>query len=136
MKKLFITIGLLISLTASAAAEKEIGNPITELTAPDLTEAATKDATLKAPILVQDKEAAKKYLEGDTLKQVLKLDFTKKKVLIFYWAGSGRDQLSCEILESYPEQLVFNIQRGRTRDLRRHSKVYVIRKNVSYAPPK
>ena len=136
MKKLLITIGCVSSLAGSTAAEGlQISEPIEELEKASLTEAAMKEATVRAPVLIESKEAAKKYLSGDTLKKVQTLDFTKKKVIAFFWRGSGQDKLEYVVAESFPEQIMFSLKRGRTRDLRQHSKVYILRKNVSYNPP-
>jgi hypothetical protein len=37
------------------------------------------------------------------------------------------------VKESFPEQIVFSYKRGRTKDLRSHLKVYVLRSDVKWA---
>jgi hypothetical protein len=53
-------------------------------------------------------------------------------VLVFAWRGSGQDKLEVDVMESYPEQLRFVYTPGRTRDLRPHVAVFVVRSDVSY----
>ncbi len=131
-----IVVSLLsLCFLATAYAQDKI-MPIMPIEKANLTDAATKAAKLKAPIEIIDAKTAEKYLEGETLKAVKAVDFKKVKVLVFYWSGSGGDRLSYDILESFPEQIHFKMQRGMTKDLRRHSKVFILRKNVTYTAPK
>lgn len=56
-------------------------------------------------------------------------DFATQKVLLFSWSGSGGDKLSTTIEtgDKGPE-VVFHFQRGLTKDLRRHVRVFAISK--------
>jgi hypothetical protein len=54
-------------------------------------------------------------------------------VLVFAWKGSGQDKIEYTVAESYPEQIQFVYQRGRTRDLRTHFKIFVLRANVKWS---
>ena len=75
-----------------------------------------------------------KYFKKGAIKVIKKsIDFTKQKLLVFGWRGSGGDKIDYVVLESYPEQIAFTKTRGRTRDLRSHIHIYVLRKNVSWS---
>ena len=58
------------------------------------------------------------------------VDFEKQKVLLFRWNGSGKDSLTAkaEPDAKKPNQphVVFHYNPGLTRDLRFHSKVYLL----------
>ncbi len=138
MKKInkSIVVSLLTLFFLPTAYAQDVILPIMPVEKANLTDAATQLAKLTAPIKITDVKTAEKYLEGETLKAVKAVDFKKVKVLVFYWAGSGGDTLSYDILESHPEQINFKMQRGRTKDLRRHSKVFILRENVTYSAPK
>ena len=71
--------------------------------------------------------------EATRTKLAKKIDFEKQVLIIFTWAGSGQDQLSYEVAESYPEQIFFRYQRGFTKDRRSHQYVFVLRKNVKWS---
>ena len=62
-----------------------------------------------------------------------KVDFSKQTVLLFAWRGSGQDRIEYTVAESFPEQVHFSYRPGRTRDLRSHAKVYVLRSNVKWS---
>lgn len=53
----------------------------------------------------------------------------EQQLLLFRWAGSGQDRLTHEVVDG---KIVFTYQPGRTRDLRRHQKLYAVRKGVSW----
>jgi hypothetical protein len=52
---------------------------------------------------------------------------------VFAWKGSGRDQLSYAVAESFPEQIFFSLKAGETDDLRSHTKLFAVRKNVRWS---
>ncbi len=90
-------------------------------------------ASRKSPIAIHSKTEASKYfsmVEADRL--VKQVDFKNQLVLVFAWRGSGQDRQEYVVMESYPEQIRFSIKPGRTRDLRPHTYVYALRKNVSW----
>ena len=75
-----------------------------------------------------------KYFKKDAIKTIKKsIDFTKQKLVVIAWQGSGRDSMNYVIKESYPEQILFDRKRGRTKDLRSHLRVFILRKNVSWS---
>jgi hypothetical protein len=79
-------------------------------------------------------DAALKLFGKDGLAALKKqVDFEKQKLVVMSWSGSGQDRIQVGVNESFPEQVVFSYKRGRTRDLRRHFKVYALRKNVRWS---
>ena len=92
---------------------------------------AFEDSSRKEPLVIKSEKDAKKYLDKETLAKVAKVvDLDARHIVIFAWKGSGRDKITYEVMESYPEQVAFTFQAGRTRDLRTHIKAYSVRKNV------
>ena len=92
-----------------------------------------KNSAWDKPIILKSNTDAAKHFSKDALKTLeTTVDFKKQFVLVFAWRGSGRDELSYNVAESYPEQISFSLKRGRTRDLRAHTKVYAVRSNVRW----
>jgi hypothetical protein len=92
-----------------------------------------KNSAWNKPIIIKSSEDAAKHFSKDVLKTlVTAVDFKKQFLLVFAWKGSGRDKLSYNVAESYPEQISFSLKPGRTRDLRPHTNVYALRSNVKW----
>jgi hypothetical protein len=97
-------------------------------------EAVFKDASAKKPLVIKTAEEAGKYFAAEQLSELQKkADFKQQMLLIFAWQGSGQDKISYTIAESYPEQIFFNYEMGRTRDLRQHQQLYLLRTNVTWS---
>jgi hypothetical protein len=96
---------------------------------PTVFDAAKRDA----PLVIRSKDKAANYFAEDALAALSKqVDFEQQFVLIFAWRGSGQDRLSYAVAESFPEQILFTLTPGRTRDLRPHVYVYALRSNVKW----
>lgn len=84
------------------------------------TEIKTAEDLAKSPVL---KDAA-----DDVKKSV---DFSKEKLVLFAWAGSGGDKLAPELKgEDKKVTAEFVLTRGLTRDLRQHVHIYVVPKDA------
>ena len=93
-----------------------------------------KNSNFNKPIVVKSKEEAAKHFGKKAVASLVKaVDFKKQIVLVFAWRGSGGDQLNYTVAESFPEQITFSRQFGRTRDLRPHAKVFALRSNVKWS---
>ena len=93
-----------------------------------------KNSNFNKPIVVKSKEEAAKHFGKKAVASLVKaVDFKKQFVLVFAWRGSGGDQLNYTVAESFPEQITFSRQFGRTRDLRPHAKVFALRSNVKWS---
>lgn len=108
--------------------------PITELKNLRAEEAVFKDASRTKPVVLKSLKNGAKYFDEEELAAISKtVDFEKQIVLLFAWKGSGQDRLQYVLKESLPEQVMFSYKPGRTRDLRPHVKVYILRSNVKWA---
>jgi hypothetical protein len=131
--RLLLGVFLAIITAAAFAADPAIP-PIKSLTDIKTTEAVFKDSSAKKPIVIKTAEEAKKYFAADQLTELQKkADFKQQLLLIFAWQGSGQDKLTYAIAESYPEQIFFTYEMGRTRDLRPHQELYLLRTNVTWS---
>ena len=93
-----------------------------------------KNSAFNKPIVLKSKEEATKHFGKEAVATLGKaVDFKKQFVLVFAWRGSGGDQLNYTVAESFPEQITFSRQFGRTRDLRSHAKVFALRSNVKWS---
>ena len=120
---------LVATLSASAAAGEGLP-PIKEVSAKPKAN-VFKTAKRKKPIVLKSEDDAAKYFGDAELAKLKKVvDFEKQFALVFAWRGSGQDKLN---MESFPEQIVFSIRPGRTRDLRPHVHVFVLRANVRWS---
>tara|TARA_Y100000589_G_scaffold99814_2_gene94354 strand:+ start:1161 stop:1592 length:432 start_codon:yes stop_codon:yes gene_type:complete len=92
-----------------------------------------KTSSFNKPIVVKSKEEAAKHFGKEAVSALVgEVDFKKQFVLVFAWRGSGGDRLNYNVAESFPEQIFFSRQFGRTRDLRSHAKVFALRSNVKW----
>jgi hypothetical protein len=119
-------------LMINASRAKDFA-PIAELKGVIPSRAAFAAAKRTKPIEIRSQEDAAKYFDGKNLKALSAIDFKKQLVLVFAWRGSGGDRLSFVVAESFPEQIQFTINPGRTRDLRSHTAVYALRLNVKWS---
>jgi len=123
----------IIAFSTEAAPADESPPPIEEFgTRPNAKVFA--DAKRGTPLVLQSQEEASKYFDEEALASLAKeVDFERQFVLVFAWRGSGGDKLIASVAESFPEQVRFRIEPGRSRDLRRHAKVIALRKNVKWS---
>lgn len=85
------------------------------------------------PVVIKTGEEAAGHFGKDALGALgRQIDFGKQFLLVFAWRGSGGDKLEYTVAESWPEQVSFTLQRGLTRDLREHTRVFAMRSNVTW----
>ncbi|MFC1806712.1 hypothetical protein ACFL09_07045 [Planctomycetota bacterium] len=130
-----VTLGSLLIASAALAAEPDPKlPPIQRLKEPKPTNAVFKASSWKKPLEIDSLEAAAPYFTEKALATLkTKVDFAHQKLLIFAWRGSGQDRLTYSVAESYPEQVFFRYRRGRTKDLRPHLHMYLLRANVRWS---
>lgn len=88
---------------------------------------AFEDCKKQFPLKLNNTEDLKKYFSKAQANTINKqIDMNKATLLVFAWHGSGQDQLYYNILKSNPPIYVFHRTRGKTRDLRPHTYVYVV----------
>ena len=123
-----------LAMTSSTFAVDAKLPPIKEVKGPKPIRTIYKVSKAKKPLVIKNADVARKYFTGIGLKSLLKsVDFRHQHVLVFAWRGSGKDRISYAVAESFPEQVHFKYQRGRTRDLRPHLRIFVVRSNVKWS---
>lgn len=135
-RKAICTLSLLPLLLASvhAAEAKALLPPIKVEKKIKANADAFKASGRKKPIVLKNEKDAATYFDAKELAKLTKaVDFEKQVVLVFAWKGSGQDRIDHVILESFPEQIVFTYKPGRTRDLRSHQLICVLRSNVKWS---
>ena len=121
-------------LIGSAVVAEDKPVPLTAL---DLKEIATVqpkegDVTKPTEIKTAD-ELAKSPLFGAGAADKLKkhVDFSKEKLVVFTWSGSGRDSVAgATLTEDKKLTARFLYTPGATRDLRQHFKAFVVPKDA------
>ncbi|MAI73693.1 MAG: hypothetical protein CMM01_22730 [Rhodopirellula sp.] len=105
--------------------------PIKEIGKLQLKTAAFDVAGAEKPLVIQTAAKAATYFDAKNLSALKhEVDFSKQEVILFAWRGSGQDRIEFIVLESFPEQISFSYQRGRTKDFRQHVQVFIVRSNV------
>jgi hypothetical protein len=61
------------------------------------------------------------------------VDFSQQVLLVFAWRGSGQDRLEYQVHSSPPGVVAFLFSPGRTRDLREHQQVFVLRSDWAWS---
>lgn len=85
---------------------------------------------LKPTKITSTAELEKAITDKEVREKIAKqVDFKKEYLLLFAWAGSGRDKLSFEVKDS---EVVFTRTMGLTRDLRSHVKLFAIPEKLSH----
>ncbi len=108
---------------------------------PVVKEIATKDLKVKVPdggkptapaTVTTAEELAKSPVVGGEADAIKKqIDFSKDKLLVFAWAGSGQDQVGVTAdTKDGKTVLTVAYTPGRTRDLRQHVKLFVVPKDA------
>lgn len=126
-----ICLSLLFAL--SAYGEKTEPPAVEQLA--DIAPQASIFAAVKGkePLVINSAGEAAQQFNKEALAALSKqVDFNKQLVLVFAWQGSGQDVLEYKVLESFPEQVIFELTPGSTEDLCSHTRVYVLRSNVRW----
>ncbi|HVL13334.1 MAG TPA: hypothetical protein VM529_12275 [Gemmata sp.] len=60
------------------------------------------------------------------------IDFEKQSLLVFAWAGSGRDNITASIGADSDKKSIVYVEyiRGKTRDLRQHVRLFAVPKDL------
>jgi hypothetical protein len=130
---IWLAISFLVTALTAAEPDPRIP-PIVELKGLKANREVFKVAKRGKPIEVRSAEDAKDFFSKEALKTLVeKVDFDQQIVLIFAWRGSGQDKLKYDVAESMPEQVMFRLIPGRTRDLRPHLHICALRSNVKWS---
>ena len=82
------------------------------------------------PLTIKTETELKKLLgEADAAKVKDRIDFAKDNLVLFQWSGSGRDKVVAVVEEKV---VVFQVQQGLTKDLRRHRLAFAVKKGTDW----
>jgi hypothetical protein len=133
--------GLFLLLAQAQAQEGKKESSPRQITLPPITEAKRlvlknqKDGENGFPrgIILKSEKEAREILSSDSVEYLVgKVDYDRQLLVVFAWAGSGMDKVTYEVAESFPEQVKFELVRGRTRDYVHHVQPFIVRKNVRW----
>ncbi|MEM9414534.1 MAG: hypothetical protein AAGA29_03530 [Planctomycetota bacterium] len=88
-------------------------------------------ASREEPLVLSSAEDAASHFEGEQLAALNEaVDWEDEAVLVFAWRGSGQDRMTAQTEAENPDTVRFVYTPGRTRDLRPHVYVYVLKQGV------
>ena len=129
MRACAIVVALMIPALA-AAEEKKV---VKEIPTKDLKLKVPEGGKAGVPAEVKSaEELAKCPVCGDEAEAIKKqVDFSKEKLLVFAWSGSGQDKVDVTgETKDGKTALTVAYTPGKTRDLRRHVKLFVVPKDA------
>ena len=108
---------------------------------PAIKELSTKDLKLNFPrggkatepaTIASAEDLAKNDVIKDAADEIKKkIDFSKEKLVVFAWGGSGQDKLAADLKTADKKTTaLFSYTLGRTRDFRVHTHLYVVPKDA------
>ncbi len=125
---------LLLFLALNGQAQAGGFPPVTRIEAIAVKPLAFEAASHKHPLPIRSaKEAAAYFPSPDLARLRREVDFSRQVVLLFAWRGSGQDRLEYLEQTSPPAAVVFTYTPGRTKDLRAHHQVFVLRSDVVWS---
>jgi hypothetical protein len=90
----------------------------------------TEKGKVTEPTVITSADELKKAVtDADLLKTLEKTDFTKVKLVLFLWSGSGGDRLTAG---EDSGTIVFTYKMGLTDDLRRHRYLFSMPKDAKF----
>jgi hypothetical protein len=88
-----------------------------------------------SPTVIKSSAELAKLITNDEVRQQIaaQVDFATEHVLFFAWAGSGQDRLTTSVTRTNDAaRVVISYQPGRTRDLRPHVHLFVIKQSAQW----
>jgi hypothetical protein len=135
---LAVCVALAINATADESAKKDKDAQVREIDLKGLKLPEAKGMVEKPTVITSEEELKKAVPDEDAQKQIKKdVDFSKQKVVMFAWSGSGQDSLTFK--EDKTDKglaVMMTFQPGKTRDLRPHYMVLVVPKDATVSFPK
>ena len=124
-KVLVAAISLIVPLGLSAG---EVGK-LREIDAKGVKVDFEKGRVSKPKVIASADDLDKAIPEADAIKK--QVNFTKEKLLLFAWGGSGGDKLTPKLSDE-GKTAVFTFKAGLTRDFRRHVHLFALPKNAEF----
>ena len=86
-------------------------------------------------VIKSQEELEKLFNDRDMIDQLAKeVDLSTDQLLYFAWNGSGQDTIKTEVTEAKgkPPHVDFHYKPGRTRDLRPHRLLFMVKLSASW----
>jgi hypothetical protein len=132
--RLQIPAFLVLCAMATAALGQQRGLPVIDEIVGIVPNAdALEAAKARPPLTLRSAtEAARCFTEVGlgTIKQ--RVDFSKQYVLLFVWTGPAQDALAYRVIDILPEQVQFEVVRGRESPPITHVQMFVVRREVAW----
>ena len=108
------------------------GPPALQALAPMAIQAPVfETGSARRPRVIRSQAEAAAYFAAEDLARLSReVDFSRQSVLLFAWKGSGQDSLEA-VLDGAAVR--FTYIPGRTRDLREHHRVFVLRSDLAWS---
>lgn len=124
---------MLVALMVPALAAAEDKKVVKEIPTKDLKLKVPEGAKAGVPAVVTSAEELTKCPvcggEADAIKK--QVDFSKEKLLVFAWSGSGQDKVNVTgETKDGKTTVTTTYTPGKTRDLRQHVKLFVVPKDA------
>lgn len=122
MRYLAIVLPILMAVVTIQAEEKPASIPAIDITLKEFPKTKITDY-----LTVTDEKKLKEAITDKDSFEKIKVDFTKQKVIIFAWSGSGGDTLTAT---GDAKEVTLTHLRGKSKDLRGHTKAFVVAKDA------
>ncbi len=87
------------------------------------------------PVVITDAEGLADAFADPASREAIgkQVDFSKEKLLLFRWAGSGGDRLTAQVVEGQDaSRVIFQLVPGLTDDLRRHFYLFALPRGMKW----
>jgi hypothetical protein len=117
------------------ADDKKPAAAFTEIAVEKGDKIEAKGGKATEPVKITSAAELEKAVPDETTRTRLAklVDFKTHVLLVFAWQGSGQDKLEYTVLQSDPPQVEFTVSPGRTKDLRSHVHLFVVRSDVKWS---
>lgn len=107
--------------------------PVSQTQSVSVLAGVLENSSARSPWVIRSEEDASAFFAGEDLDRLRReVDFSRQQVLLFAWRGSGQDSLQALAPPSPSGTVVFAFSQGRTRDVRPHHKVFVLRSDLAW----
>ena len=129
MRTWILSLVVCILVLTSGSQAEDRTQPVREFDVSGLKVIRRNDVT-KPLFLGSADELPKAIKDVDAVARLKKaVDFEKEKLALFTWSGSGQDQLTFAVQD---DRVIFQYTQGRTKDLRQHTRLFVMPKDWTY----
>jgi hypothetical protein len=125
---------LLLALMLTAQPQAGVLPPVARMDVTGVQARAFEASSVRSPLVISSLQEAAIYLPAQDLARLShEVDFSRQVLLVFAWRGSGQDRLEYQVHSSPPGVVAFLFSSGRTRDLREHQRVFVLRSHWAWS---